>query len=129
MHILFKVSGITLYWAGAWLCLQWCFKINLFIIFGSKCGKWADIKRGWGKLNVFRPNEFWASLFFHEKGQGHFRLFVCSWEGETNCLNVSSCETIRLQGCCQGCFWHLAQSLRAIPLFLEIVELTQTCSQ
>lgn len=52
--------------------------------------------------------------FFMEKRRGHLRPAVCSWEGETNCLNVSSCETIRLQGCCQGCFWHLAKSLRAI---------------
>lgn len=69
----------------------------------------------------FAQMNFWAllTLFFHEKRLGHFRPAVCSWEGETNCLNVSSCETIRLQGCCQGCFWHLAKSLRAILFLLN----------
>lgn len=95
----------------------WCFKnIYFFIMFRYNSGIWTDIKKKNNCWMCFAQNEFWVllTLFFHEKRQGHFRLAVCSWEGETNCLNVSSCETIRLQGCCQGCFWHLAKSLRAI---------------
>lgn len=95
----------------------WCFKnIYFFIMFRYNRGIWTDIKKKKNIWMCFAQNEFWAllTLFFHEKRQGHFRPTVCSWEGETNCLNVSSCETIRLQGCCQGCFWHLAKSLRAV---------------
>lgn len=94
----------------------WCFRnLYFFIMFRYNRGIWTDIKKK-KHLNVFCPYGFWAllTLFFHEKRRGHLRPAVCSWEGETNCLNVSSCETIRLQGCCQGCFWHLAKSLRAI---------------
>lgn len=75
--------------------------------------------------SFFARKEVWAlpTLFFHEKGRGHLRSSVCSWEGETNCLNVSPCETIRLQGCCQGCFWHLAKGLRADVFTLENVHI------
>lgn len=100
----------------AWLSHWWCFKnIYFFIMFRYNRGIWTDIK----KKKIFEcvlPKWVlgFADFVFSWKRQGHLRPTVCSWEGETNCLNVSSCETIRLQGCCQGCFWHLAKSLRAI---------------
>lgn len=105
---------------GLTLSCWWCFKtIYFFLMFKYNRDVWTyNIKFKKKKWMCFCPNEFWAllTLFFSWKRQGHFRPTVCSWEGETNCLNVSSCETIRLQGCCQGCFWHLAKSLRAVIL-------------
>lgn len=104
---------------GLTLSCWWCFKtIYFFLMFKYNRDVWTYNIKFKKNECVFAQMNFglcWL-YFFHEKRQGHFRPAVCSWEGETNCLNVSSCETIRLQGCCQGCFWHLAKSLRAVIL-------------
>lgn len=109
----------------------WCFKnIYFFIVFRYNCGMWTDIKK---KNTVECVLPKWTLGFAD---------FVFSWKKtrplQAGCLfmrrwnklpNVSSCETIRLQGCCQGCFWHLAKSLRAI-LFLEVKSRKKTsCSR
>lgn len=61
---------------------------------------------------------FTSSFFIHKSGEGLVWPFVSSWEGVTHCLTVSSWETLRMWGCRQGCFWHLANGLHAaISLF------------
>lgn len=101
----------------AWLCLLVVLQ-NVFLYNVKVQPWWEKFLKKDGKKTFECVLPRWimgvADLFFHEKRRGHLRPPVWSWEGETNCLNVSSCETIRLQGCCQGCFWHLAKSLRAI---------------
>lgn len=42
-----------------------------------------------------------------------FGLLFSSWEGVTLPINVSYCETLRMWGCSQGCFWWFDKGLHA----------------